>query len=129
MKIETDFSRYKSPIELITIPLETELKKTMDNNIETWVLEACQRIGVQVDADELDKAIKGERDQYSAGYQVGYKKGREDSWLDFATNKPYDGPRIFLYTKFGEFDCGVFISDCRYVDCGMHRIHITQIFR
>jgi len=129
MKIETDFSDYKSPIELTLMPLETELKKTMDNNTETWILEACQRVGVQVDPDELVKAINGERDQYSAGYQAGYLKGRRDSWLDFATNKPYDGQHIVVCTKSGEFDYGIFSIDRQDVDCDMYRIPMTQVFR
>lgn len=129
MKIDTDFSGYKSPIELTMMPLSTELKKTLDDNTETWILEACQRVGVQIDADELIKAIKGERDQYSVGYQAGYLKGREDSWLDFATDKPYNGQRIFLYTKSGEFDYGVFDVDRQGVYCDMYRIPMTQVFR
>lgn len=127
VNMPTDMSGYESPIKLTVMPLETELKKTMDSNTETWILEACQRVGVQVDADELVKAIKGERDQYSAGYQAGYLKGREDSWLDFATDKPNDRQTIFLYTKSGDFDCGIFRADYQEVDCDVYQIPITQV--
>ena len=129
VKMPTDMSGYESPIKLTIMPLEPELKKSMDENTEKWILEACQRVGVDVNAEELVKAIRGERDQYAKGYQNGYLKGREDCWLDFQKDKPCDRQHIFLYTKSGEFDCGVFDAPAQEVDCDYYQIPVSKVYR
>ena len=52
---------YKSPIELILGDLETQ--------VEGEILKAVQNVGVNVDKEELSKALHGERRQYEKGYK------------------------------------------------------------
>lgn len=64
-----DHSGYSSPIELIYSGIQTRL--------EDSVCEAVQRVGVNVDKDELIKALQYDREQYAKGFTDGYKQGIE----------------------------------------------------
>ena len=61
---------YKSPIEVFT----EEMTFHYDNNI----VEAVQKYDIQVDKDELIRALHYDRQQYDNGYWDGYRAGRED---------------------------------------------------
>lgn len=54
---------YESPIELIQ-----KLRKQMDLDTENKIVGAVQEVGINVDKDELIKALKYDRDQYAKGY-------------------------------------------------------------
>lgn len=54
---------YKSPIEIIQGEVEAKM--------EGEVLKAIQRVGVNVDKEELIKAIRYDRAQYEKGYEDG----------------------------------------------------------
>ena len=55
---------YESPITLIA----TEVQMKMEND----TLQAVQRYGIDVDKDELMKALSYDRGQYDKGYRDGY---------------------------------------------------------
>lgn len=61
---------YKCPIELITTDIMAQITK----NQEEQVLRAVQGVGVNVDKDELLKALIYDRQQYQKGYQDGRKE-------------------------------------------------------
>lgn len=63
---------YKPPIQVIATDLEMK--------IENGVYSAVQKYGVEVDKDELIKALKYDRDQYDRGYW----RGREEAIREFA---------------------------------------------
>ncbi len=54
---------YETPIKLIKQQMETE--------IEGMVLRAVQRVGVDVDKEELIRALEYDRGQYEKGYRDG----------------------------------------------------------
>lgn len=58
---------YKSPIEII----ETQMRM----EYEDGVLKCVQNFLPNVDKDELFKALRYDRQQYSEGYADGYIKG------------------------------------------------------
>lgn len=58
---------YKSPINTVYGELETKLKQTFDET----VVSAVQSVGVNVDKDELVKALHYDREQYEKGYRDG----------------------------------------------------------
>lgn len=60
---------YNSPIELISNAITQELNKQTDEA----VYRAVQRIGVNVNKDELIKALSYDRQQYQKGYADGVK--------------------------------------------------------
>lgn len=62
-------SGYSSPIQLILSDIQMKLE---DN-----VCEAVQSVGVNVDKDELIKALQYDREQYAKGFTDGYKQGIE----------------------------------------------------
>lgn len=60
---------YKSPIDIIYGQMETQLEGT--------VLKAVQKVGVNVDKEELIRALQYDRDQYHKGYSDGKADSRE----------------------------------------------------
>ena len=54
---------YKSPIEIFYGQMRTQL--------ENDVIKAVQNVGVNVDQNELIRALKYDRDQYEKGYADG----------------------------------------------------------
>lgn len=56
---------WESPINLIMNDMKTELVKRQ----EEQVLRAVQSIGVDVDKEELIRALNYDRDQYEKGYR------------------------------------------------------------
>ena len=61
---------YKSPVELIYGQLQTQ--------IEGDVMRAIQQVGVNVDKDELIRALQYDRGQYNKGYADGRNDALED---------------------------------------------------
>ena len=55
---------YKSPIDIIYGQMQTQ--------IEGDILKAVQSYGINVDKDELIRALEYDRDQYDKGYADGY---------------------------------------------------------
>lgn len=64
---------YESPITLFM----DEIHAQQIQHTEDCIFQAVQRVGVDVNKDELLKALKYDRDQYNEGYQVGYSSGME----------------------------------------------------
>ena len=58
---------YRSPIEIYTENTLKEIVKQRDG----YIFQEVQRIGVNVDKEELIRALKYDRDQYNAGYADG----------------------------------------------------------
>lgn len=64
---------YESPITSLT-QISTELNEGIDKQIYT----AIQHVGIDINKEELIKAINYDRNQYETGYKNGYKKAKED---------------------------------------------------
>ena len=59
---------YESPIELFqTEPILERIKSETD----AYIIQSVWKLGVNVDKDELIKALKYDRDQYNKGYYDG----------------------------------------------------------
>lgn len=71
-----DFSGYESPISVHTAFVTNSIKE----NQEGVILEAVQKIGVDVDKEELLKALRYDRGQYEKGVADGYEQGHKDGW-------------------------------------------------
>ena len=61
---------YKSPIDIIYGQMETQ--------IEGDILRAVQRYGINVDKDELIRALQYDRDQYEKGYSNGKRDAMDE---------------------------------------------------
>jgi hypothetical protein len=62
---------YESPIELIT----TEFTRQINKQTDEAICQAVQSIGVNVNKNELIKALQYDRDQYDKGYKDGIEDG------------------------------------------------------
>ena len=62
-QIDLDNFDYQSPIRLI--------EQQMQTHIEGEILRAVQSVGVDVDKDELIRALQYDREQYAKGYAAG----------------------------------------------------------
>ena len=69
---------YVSPIQTIA----SQIEMTRENEI----LKAVQRVGIDVNKDELLKALEYDRKQYQEGFRKGYDKGYEDG-VNYALGK------------------------------------------
>ena len=72
---------YESPILIVASDMYTEIVKQRENNICT----AIQNVGIDVNKEELIKALKYDRDQYEQGYRDALKTtvqkhGRWEKW-------------------------------------------------
>lgn len=68
--MEIDLSEYKSPVQIIVNEMNTRL--------DGQILEAIQSVGVDVNKEELIKAMNYDREQYSNGFENGYNKAIYD---------------------------------------------------
>lgn len=61
---------YESPVKVYQSELQTV--------IEDETLHVAQSMGVDVNKEELLKALAYDRDQYKEGYEAGYKRAIKD---------------------------------------------------
>ena len=78
---------YKSPVEIVV----GELKNQQENHI----FSVIQEIGVNVDKDELIKALEYDRKQYEKGYDDGIKEFAKKIYNYFRSYENYDRLHIF----------------------------------
>lgn len=106
---------YNSPIEVIFDDIKT--------NLEGYVVNSVQRMGICVDKDELVKALEYDRGQYERGYRDGklYAMDEMPHWIPCSERLPEANTRCLctyeneegtcidfgLYMKRGWFVSGV----------------------
>lgn len=66
---------YKSPIEVQWLEIEHELIHRLD---EAVMAKVTEKLKIEIDKDELIKALAYDRGQYKAGYNDGYINGYRD---------------------------------------------------
>lgn len=93
---------YRPPLEIAI----SESFQKMNEDFENAVFEAVQKVGINVDKEELLKALNYDREQY--------KKGYEDAMKDFEHPQPL---------KFEELHENMWVFDM-YIKCA---IYITKI--
>ena len=84
---------YESPIDIIYGEMQTQ--------IENDVLKAVQRVSVNVNKEELLKALQYDREQYSKGYENGLNANR---WIPCSERLPEK--RDWYLAIFKEPDTG-----------------------
>lgn len=72
--LDVDFDKYISPIML-----------SIRHGVDNAVMGAVVEVGVSVHKQELEKALRYDRDQYAAGYRAG-KEAAAPKWI--STNTP-----------------------------------------
>lgn len=95
---------YESPIMLIERQMRTEVEKE--------VFRAIKEVGVDVDKDELIKALQYYRDQYSKGYSDGVKEFAEkvnpmiEEMVDIMFDENHSRCMITNCSKHSSIPCG-----------------------
>lgn len=79
---------YRSPIEIIYGQMETQ--------IEGDILRAVQKYGINVDKEELIRALKYDRDQYEKGYDDAMA---DHKWIPVAERLPEKEGTYLTYTE------------------------------
>lgn len=77
---------YKSPVELIT--------KEMNTQIEEDIFNAIQEVAVDVDKEELIKALQYDRNQYEQGYIDGKLSNQ---WISINDRLPDESGAYLCY--------------------------------
>lgn len=67
---DVDLHHYKSPIEL--------MQTQMQMQVEDYIMKAVMKVGINVDKEELLKALQYDRNQYDKGYKDGCSKCRQE---------------------------------------------------
>ena len=96
---------YKSPIELIQSDIQVKT--------EECILKAVQKIGVNIDKDELIKALKYDRKQYENGYADGIAAAQR--WIPCKTELPDDDTEVIVSCTDDSGD-----GEFSYVTTGWH---------
>ena len=77
---------YESPINVIINDMCRDIKKKEEN----YVMEYIQNIGIDVDENELAKALRYDRQQYDKGYEDGFKDFKKVMEIVFSNIFPED---------------------------------------
>ena len=82
---------YKSPIEVYVNDMLNQIRQREENQI---VAEVSQAVGLNVEKEELIKALNYDRNQYYKGYEDGK---RANKWIPVSERLPEDGEYVLLY--------------------------------
>ena len=86
---------YKSPIEIVR-----ELGSQIAQEFDAEVFRAIQKVGVEVDREELLKALHYDRDQYNKGYEDGLKEARR--WIPVTERLPEPETEVLILARSGK---------------------------
>lgn len=70
---EAEWDNYESPINVIMSDVYTQLEV----NLEKGVMSAIGNLGVDINKDELIRALQYDRGQYVMGFQDGWRAANE----------------------------------------------------
>lgn len=92
---------YKSPIEMSVGELQTQIVRDGENE----VIKAVQKIGINVDREELIRALEYDRRQYEKGFEDGYAYSR---WIPVEERLPENPGKYLVTVKNGNVYAGTF---------------------
>lgn len=80
---------YQSPIEVFA----TELQTSFAEAVEADIVNVVQRYGINVNKEELIKALDYDRQQYEEGYRDGKNA---DRWISADKEKPQEPGEVIV---------------------------------
>lgn len=89
---------YESPIEMFTEQVSYDWSEKTDD----LVMKAVMNVGVEVDKNELVKALAYDRDQYDKGFDDGFNEATRGKWILTSERLPKDKTSFIatITTKF-----------------------------
>lgn len=84
---------YKSPIELFESPVHDVIKQMYEEK-ENYIYQCVADIGVNVDKEELIRALQYDRGQYDKGYRDGCNTNR---WINVKDRLPEKDEDVLIY--------------------------------
>ena len=84
---------YKSPIEIFESPIHDVIKQ-MNEEKENYIYQCVADIGVNIDKEELIKALQYDRDQYEQGYRDGMQANK---WISVEDRLPEKGGKYLVH--------------------------------
>lgn len=103
-------SMYESPFSLQISEMCDEIAKSINNDTETAVMRSIADIGINVDKEELIKALQYDRDQYNKGYSDGARFGFEagkPKWIPVSEEPPKEMGTYMTTVNYGEHGLAV----------------------
>ena len=85
---------YESPVELFDI---TSYVKKVNEAFDEYIYESIIKCGVNVNKEELIKALQYDREQYEKGYKDGLKA---IDWHPYPKEKPTESKEYFVTLKY-----------------------------
>lgn len=71
--------KWNAPIGIIQAPMIIEeMTKNLVEKMDGEIIKAIYRYGIEVDAKELERALRYDRNQYTKGYRDGYMAAKEN---------------------------------------------------
>lgn len=89
---------YKSPITLLVQNVEKQLHQEKEQSEQT-IYQCVNSFGVVVDKEELFKALKYDRDQYSKGYKDGANEVLDKIKAEILKYEPFN-PNMTCLIEF-----------------------------
>lgn len=87
---------YKSPIELFESPVHDVIKQ-MSEEKENYIYQCVADIGVNIDKEELIRALKYDRDQYDKGYEDGKQANQ---WISVEDSLPDNDDYVLCWYEY-----------------------------
>lgn len=105
---------YESPINLTFID---DMVKNIEEQEENYIVEYVRKIDIDVDKEELLKALRYDREQYEKGYQ----DGNADKWIDCKDELPTEFFTVLVALKNGyvttaRYRLKEFVPEDKFVD-------------
>lgn len=102
IKLPDDWAKdYESPITLQIRKIAEQIEEQRENQITATIAE---QMGVNVDKNELKRALAYDRDQYRRGYEDGWRARSKDvpQWIPVRTRPMTEEEKTQLFIKYGE---------------------------
>ena len=102
---------YESPLKIIREELEN-IGRKQAAELDKQTLEAVLRVGIQVDKEELIKALAYDRNQYTKGFNDGFEAGKKARWTKVEDGLPKEDDTVYGVTSTGDLVKAYIWDDC-----------------
>lgn len=116
LKLPDDWAKdYESPVTLQIRQIAEQIEEQRENQITATISE---QIGVNVDKNELKRALAYDRDQYRRGYEDGWRARSKDvpQWIPIMLRPMTEEEKTKRFIIFGE---DAIYEDMKVFDCPM----------